>query len=326
MHRRLRCDAPAIAVAAATLAALPGPTSADEPVRCAGQIATIVGSEGPDSIPGTSGRDVIAALGGNDRVSAGPGDDVVCLGDGNDALNGGAGNDVSIAEAAVDGNDSFAGGPGTRDSVRYDRRRSPLAVSLDNVPDDGQVGERDNIHTDVENVVGGRAGDDVNGSAAGNSINGGPGADSLSGLDGNDELIGGSGDDVLDGGDGRDSAVASAAPDGADLFQGGLGRDTASYAARSESVHVALDLSANDGAPGEDDNVGGAANDVEHVIGGSAGDSFNARVFFAGAHLEGRGGNDGITSFNGRRDEVDGGTGFDGCTTDPIDIRISCER
>jgi RTX calcium-binding nonapeptide repeat (4 copies) len=328
MHSCLRRRALALAVTVAALAALPGPTSADEPVRCAGQIATIVGGEGPDSIPGTSGRDVIAALGGNDRVAAGPGDDVVCLGDGNDALNGGAGNDVSIAEASADGDDSFAGGLGARDSVRYDRRRSPLAVSLDNVPDDGQVGERDNNHIDVENVVGGRAGDDVNGGAAGNSLNGGPGADSLSGLDGNDELIGGSGDDVLDGGHGHDSAVASAAPDGADLFQGGLGRDTASYVARSESVHVTLDLSANDGAPGEGDNVGGNVLDVEQVVGGSANDVLTLEfVVTAPVTLRGGPGNDVIsTEAIGIGDTADGGPDGDTCRTDASDFRISCER
>ena len=104
--------------------------------RAPGAPQTIVGSEGRDTLAGTSGRDVIAALGGNDRVSAGPGDDVVCLGAGNDALNGGAGDDLSVAEAVLDGDDSFVGGSGV-DTARYSGRTAPVAVSLDNVPDDG---------------------------------------------------------------------------------------------------------------------------------------------------------------------------------------------
>jgi Ca2+-binding RTX toxin-like protein len=336
MKTLLRRHAPAVAVAVAALAALPGPASADEPVRCAGQIATIVGGPGPDPLVGTAGRDVIAALGGNDRVSAGPGDDVVCLGDGNDRLNGGAGNDVSIAEATADGDDSFAGGPGTLDRVRYDSRTSPLAVSLDNVPDDGQVGERDNNHIDVENVDGGLAGDELIGNAAGNSLNGrsgndrlvgGPGADSLRGVDGNDGLTGGSGDDVLDGGRGNDSAVASTAPDGADFFQGGLGEDTADYSARSERVRVTLDLSANDGALGERDSVGGNVLDVERVVGGSANDVLTLSfVVTAPVTLRGGPGDDVIsTEATGIGDTADGGTGSDSCHIDASDFRIRCE-
>ena len=110
--------------------------------------------------------------------------------------------------------------------------------------------------------------------------------------------------------------------------QGGSGHDTASYASRTTEVRVNLNGAPNDGSPlfGEGDNLGGEANDVEHVIGGSAADRFNIRAFFGGAHLEGRGGNDGITSTNNNVDKVDGGAGLDGCLTDPIDIRISCER
>ena len=269
-------------------------------------------------------------------MSAGPGDDIVCLGAGNDALNGGAGDDLSVAEAVADGDDSFAGGSGV-DTARYAGRTAPVAVSLDNVPDDGSGDEADNMHADVENVVGGLAGNTLRGSAADNRllgggvidvINGGAGADIVYGAGGNDIFVGGAGDDSVYGGAGDDLAIADAGADGADLFVGGSGHDTASYAARTPGVRVNLDGAANDGSRpfGEGDNVGGEANDVEHVIGGSGADSFNIRAFFGGAHLEGRGGDDGITSFNGRLDKVDGGTGFDGCTTDPIDIRISCER
>jgi hypothetical protein len=304
-------------------------------ITCDGLPATIVGTERNDAITGTGGRDIIAALGGNDRVSAGPGNDVVCLGPGNDALNGGAGHDFFVADTVADGTDAFAGGSGL-DTARYAGRAAAIAVSLDNEPDDGARGEDDNIHVDVENVVGGLAGNTLRGSAANNLlvggdvrdvIDGGAGADALHGAGGNDIFVGGPGDDSITGGADDDLSVADAGPDGADVFEGGDGRDTAAYAGRTTGIRVFLDGFANDGALpfGEGDNVGGPASDVETVIGGSGNDSFNARVFFAGAHLQGRAGDDSFTTTNGVVDTVDGGIGNDRCLDDPTDIRISCE-
>lgn len=60
---------------------------------CLGEPATIVRTEGNDTLVGTPGRDVIVALGGNDPVQALGGDDKVCGGDGNDFLDGGTGTD-----------------------------------------------------------------------------------------------------------------------------------------------------------------------------------------------------------------------------------------
>ncbi len=301
-------------------------------VSCDGRPATIVGTEGPDSITGTDGNDVIVALAGNDRVSGGPGADVVCLGAGNDALNGGAGNDVSVAEAVADGNDSFAGGSGN-DTARYAARTVAVAVSLDDVPDDGSGDEADNNHGDVENIVGGQATNTLRGSAAdnilvgagaGDVMLGNAGEDDLRGGGGNDILVGGPGDDVMSGDAGDDLEVSDAGPDGADVFNGGGGRDTASYAGRTAAVHVLLDRLTNDGASGEGDNVGGLADDVEIVFGGSAGDTLNARAHFVAARLEGRAGNDSINAVNGIADTVDGGLGRDTCLTDRIDTVVGC--
>jgi len=322
-------------IALAAFALFAPAAEADAQVRCNGLLATIVGTDGPDSLAGTTGRDVIAALGGNDRVSAGPGDDIVCLGDGNDALNGGAGNDVLVAGDVPDGADSFAGNDGV-DAVVYRGRSASTAVSLDNQPDDGARDEDDNIHVDVENVIGGRGPNTLRGSSEANALTGGDaldviesgsGDDVLRGLAGNDIFVPGFGDDSISGGDSNDLVVSQAGVDGADTFTGGSGDDTMSYAARRTGIRVSLDGFANDGALpfGEGDNVG-ARDDVEHVIGGSSDDIFNARAFFGGAHFEGRSGNDGFTTTNGVVDVVDGGIGTDGCLTDPTDVRISCER
>ena len=77
---------------------------------CLGEPATIVRTEGNDTLVGTPGRDVIVALGGNDTAQALGGDDNVCGGDGNGLLNGTEGND-DIDSAA--GDDDIDGGTGT---------------------------------------------------------------------------------------------------------------------------------------------------------------------------------------------------------------------
>ena len=82
--------------------------------RCAGQVATVVGTSGVDFLRGTTGRDVIAALEGNDRINALAGNDLVCGGTGNDLLLGGKGKDRLLGEA---GRDKLVGGAG-RDRLK----------------------------------------------------------------------------------------------------------------------------------------------------------------------------------------------------------------
>ena len=73
---------------------------------CLGEDATIVGTDGADSLVGTAGDDVIAALGGDDHVMGTGGNDRICLGAGNDTASGGLGND-SIRGGK--GNDAMQG-------------------------------------------------------------------------------------------------------------------------------------------------------------------------------------------------------------------------
>jgi Ca2+-binding RTX toxin-like protein len=75
------------------------------PPRCAGRLATIVGTPGAD----TPRADVIVALGGNDRVRAAGRGDVVCGGAGRDRLSGGDGADRLQGGA---GRDVLTGGKG----------------------------------------------------------------------------------------------------------------------------------------------------------------------------------------------------------------------
>jgi Ca2+-binding RTX toxin-like protein len=134
----------------------------------------------------------------------------------------------------------FLGGPGADrfsgfgglDLVVYAERRKPVKVSLDGAANDGQHNERDNVHRDVEGVLGGSAGDVLVGSSKSNVLVGGPGADSLNGLRGVDLLLGGAGADLLTGGRGIDGLEAGPGRDRVqsrdrfvDLVSCGSGRD-----------------------------------------------------------------------------------------------------
>ena len=87
-------------------------------VLCQGVSATIVGTEGKDSIKGTVGADVIHGLGGNDKIKGLGGDDIICGGLGDDKLYGGDGNDRLEGNEGKDtlygdkGNDSLYGNAG----------------------------------------------------------------------------------------------------------------------------------------------------------------------------------------------------------------------
>jgi Ca2+-binding RTX toxin-like protein len=91
--------------------------------RCQGQVPTIVGTDGSDTLRGTNGDDVIAAKGGGDTVTGLGGDDLVCGGSGNDKLRGQGGDDTLNGG---DGNDVHRGGGGTdvcRGGGGSDRKR-----------------------------------------------------------------------------------------------------------------------------------------------------------------------------------------------------------
>jgi Ca2+-binding RTX toxin-like protein len=98
---------------------------------------------------------------------------------------------------------------------------------------------------------------------------------------------------VLDGGLGSDS------------FLGGAGNDTASYATRAVGVTVDLNNLPDDGQASELDNV---RDDIETVIGGSAGDILVGNT--RNNRLDGRNGNDSLIGNDGN-DALLGGEGND---------------
>jgi len=94
------------------------PAFSQSPQQCDGRDATIVGTEGNDTLEGTPGDDVIVGLGGDDTITGGDGDDVICGGDGDDSIWGGNGNDIIFGGNGSDrlngdeGDDQIIGGAG----------------------------------------------------------------------------------------------------------------------------------------------------------------------------------------------------------------------
>jgi Ca2+-binding RTX toxin-like protein len=160
---------------------------------------------------------------------------------------------------------------------------------------------------DGSSVIDGGPGND-------NTISGAGGDDVIRGGAGNDVLVGGTGDDALDGGLGDDDfegipgerLFGSDPPSqGTDTYTGGGGGDSVLYTGRGEDLALSLDGVANDGEPGENDNIGP---DVTTVLGGDGADVITGNGYanaFAGDT-----GDDVITGGDGD-DRLFGGPGSD---------------
>jgi hypothetical protein len=180
--------------------------------RCklVGEIDVLAGSQADFLRVDSGGGQLVVfrAGGGNDRAFVSTltstrfnafgegGDDDLSGGNGIDNLDGGAGNDQLTPVGAFD---TVTGGPG------FDTVHMPaggVTVTLDDLNNDGKAGETQNIHSDVEKVVGTADADDLAGSGGANTLDGGAGGDTLNGLGGADTLIGNLGEDTIRARDG----------------------------------------------------------------------------------------------------------------------------
>jgi hypothetical protein len=102
-------------LATMTAATVAGPVSAAKP-KCAGKVATKVGTAKGEVIRGTRKNDVIVARGGNDRIFGRGGNDTICGGAGHDRILGGGGHDLLLGQTGRDrlygqtGRDRLLGG------------------------------------------------------------------------------------------------------------------------------------------------------------------------------------------------------------------------
>ncbi|WP_433827698.1 calcium-binding protein [Actinoplanes sp. CA-015351] len=301
---------------------------------------TVFGNTGHDGVNGDNGRDLLGGGAGNDRFSGGAGDDVIGWDD----------TDVSGAD-----NDVYSGGTGFDLLDAYKYYKHAVRIDIDGGADDGKSGEKDNVRTDIENILGSPKNDRIYGSNRGEYLDGGAGNDTIYGNGGVDQISGSRGADTLDGGAGNDELIGDFPPDGvgADVLRGGAGTDLVNYTGYTKPVTVDLDGAArDDGQAGEGDTVG---TDVENIYGGEGNDrltgnaaanyilgGYGKDTIFGGTgndELSGDGGNDYIygeagddyldgTDFgsSAEPDRLDGGAlGDDLCRPWPDDVMVSCE-
>lgn len=192
-----------------------------------------------------------------------------------------------------------------------------------------------------DTLAGGGGNDELRGGGGDDTIDGDDGSDRLQGDDGHDVVRGSAGDDRLQGGDGNDALDGGEGNDlvgqddpnpGADDPRGGPGFDEAWFPTHAYGIAVTLDEQANDGVPGEGDNVHGdfekfVLTPGDDVFVGSPGrdvvDGWNGNDLLRGAdgddelvtgggddQLFGDGGDD-LLIAGGGNDLVDGGAGRD---------------
>jgi Ca2+-binding RTX toxin-like protein len=185
---------------------------ADNDTLFGGQDINISDFGGNDTLNGGSGVDTVSYSGHDGNVFADNdgaiGDDGVhvnsdvifdeadTIGTDVENITGGNGNDVLTGNFFANvldggpGNDRLRGGGGI-DTASYVGRAAAVGATLDNLSNDGQVGETDNIEDDVENITGGNGNDILVGDNGNNRLDGGPGSNSLNGLGGTDVCVNG---------------------------------------------------------------------------------------------------------------------------------------
>jgi Ca2+-binding RTX toxin-like protein len=162
----------------------------------------------------------------------------------------------------------------------------------------------------------------LHGGEGNDTLYSGGGDDDIDGEGGNDDVQGQAGNDGVRGGAGNDTVSGDGYADpGTDVIDGGDGVDTVEeWTQPSNDDNPAIALSfdgvANDGRPGENDNVTGFENVVSHAngtfVGSDAPERFTvwANIANGPSTIAGNGGDDQLTGMD-YDDTMDGGTGAD---------------
>ena len=189
---------------------------------------------GVEHLVGGLGSDDFTGSSGNDSFEGGPG---------NDRFNGGGGDDDIDCGAVFDD-----------DIVDYQYALAAIDVDL---AAGTATGDGTDTLTSCDSVIGTPFDDVVVGTDGANTVYGGEGDDTISLGDGFDTAYPWTGQDTVALGAGQDTLVDEVAGDGSnDSFSGGADTDHVTYFAGSaQGVLLSLDGVANDGVPGEADNV-----------------------------------------------------------------------
>ncbi|MFP5353311.1 MAG: calcium-binding protein [Actinomycetota bacterium] len=169
----------------ASLSVAIAPAAAAATPECFGQRATIVGTNGSETLRGTARDDVIVGKGGQDVILGRGGSDLICSGGGPDAVRGDG------------GNDKMNGGAG-QDRIYYNSATSGVTVNM--LTGRASGGSGNDIFKGFEDVVGSDSPDNITGSNGQNLMSSLGGNDTVDGAGGLDTIEGGTGADDLDGG------------------------------------------------------------------------------------------------------------------------------
>jgi hypothetical protein len=160
---------------------------------------------------------------------------------------------------------------------------------------------------------GGAGDDEIIGGDARDSLAGGPGNDSLNGLGAADRLDGGDGNDALNG-DGNSTEH------GADVIDGGAGIDRIEHEwladgnAPEPPLNVTIGTAADDGLPGEGDDIRGVealyVNSAGGYVGTDVAEKIQVHQVTEPSTIRGNGGDDDLDASDGA-DRIDGGAGND---------------
>jgi Ca2+-binding RTX toxin-like protein len=247
------------------------------------RVVVIVNNEPAESFRLAEVKKVrVRALGGDDSVE-------VAEIERRTTLDGGAGDDTLIGAV---GRDQFRGGPGF-DTVDYSARALAVNLSADNLPNDGGIGERDNIRNDVEHVIGGMGADTIVAGALAMRINGWRGADTITGSAGDDTILASWGNDSVLAGAGNDIVAGEW---GADTLSGGDGDDNM-YG--DNALYDGKPPPGPNDLPGGPDSISGDGGD-DSIAGGPGADQ-----------LDGGEGSDVFINLDEESDFMNGGPGLD---------------
>jgi Ca2+-binding RTX toxin-like protein len=157
--------------------------------------ATLNDSAGKGSITGNDSNNSLNGNASDNLLSGGAGNDTMESGAGNDSVDAGTGDDLIVGGEGA-GNDTYVGGTGT-DTVKYTSAVNTILVNLLEGMANGQDIGTDKL-SEIENLIGGQAGDTLIGDTNANNI---------SAYTGNDTITGNGGNDTIDGGEGQDTVV-----------------------------------------------------------------------------------------------------------------------
>lgn len=287
-------------------------------------IENITGSAFGDRLVGASGGSVLSGLAGADRISGANGNDTIIGGLGIDTLEGRGGIDTvdysSFTSGSVNVNlingTAFSGGTVGSTGFYSGGTAEDILSGFENIIGTS-FGDRLIGATTALSVIDGRGGSDaIFTFSSSDLIFGGDGNDTISSAQNFDTIFGGAGDDLINAGTGFDT------------IDGGTGVDTADYSDRTGGVSVNLieGVARTAGVLNSSGFYSGGFNEdsltsIEAVL-GSAFDDRLVGLSDAATRLDGRGGNDRISSFAGNdillggvgKDTLEGGSGNDQLT------------